>query len=368
MNRKNFIVGFFAVLLIAIGLISTLYLIGKPQELRERATGPTCPVDGATCSWSASDGATSYHYKIEDATSGTLVKEGNISAPTTQVNFTSEVGKTYKCTITPQNDCGTGASKNAVSTCTPQPTPTPPPQICIPDQATCQWDSAQNAASYHFKITNADTGDVIKEGDVNAPTTAVQFTVEPGKKYTCSITAVNACKQQGQAGTVTNTCGAPTPTPQPTNTPPPQPTDTPVPTNTPSPTNTPTPQPTLTPIPTTPISPTPPQVGCNNSCTLDTDCQTGLACVGGVCRNPSCSSQSSCTCTPSVVPTSPPQQPPQQPTQQPPVVVYTQPTIPPPPPPPTRTIPPTGPGDIFLKIGILGLTLLVIGGTLFFVL
>jgi hypothetical protein len=36
--------------------------------------------------------------------------------------------------------------------------------------------------------------------------------------------------------------------------------------------------------------------GCNKSCTLNTDCASGLVCIGGTCRNPSCTAQTNCTC------------------------------------------------------------------------
>lgn len=70
-------------------------------------------------------------------------------------------------------------------------------------------------------------------------------------------------------------------------------TGTPTPTPTPSPTPTPTPTPTATPTPT----PTPKQYSsCNNTCTTDADCQSGLICASNSCRNPSCTGQSTCQC------------------------------------------------------------------------
>jgi len=44
----------------------------------------------------------------------------------------------------------------------------------------------------------------------------------------------------------------------------------------------------------------PPPAGCNNSCTLNTDCSDGLVCIGGACRNPSCTSQGDCICVEAV--------------------------------------------------------------------
>jgi hypothetical protein len=72
-----------------------------------------------------------------------------------------------------------------------------------------------------------------------------------------------------------------TPTPEDTVTPTPTPTDTPTPT--PTPTNTPTPQPQQ-------LS------SCNNTCTTNSDCQSGLVCISNSCRNPSCTNQTNCQC------------------------------------------------------------------------
>lgn len=129
-------------------------------------------------------------------------------------------------------------------------------------------------------------------------------------------------------GTPTDT---PTPTLTPTNTPTNTPTETPTntptgtpqatltPTNTPTetPTNTPTNTPSVTPTNTptgTPVStiahtntPTPTYITyatCNETCTVNADCGSGLVCLDSVCRNPSCSDSTSCVCeSVAVVPT-----------------------------------------------------------------
>ncbi len=54
----------------------------------------------------------------------------------------------------------------------------------------------------------------------------------------------------------------------------------------------PTPTPTATPT----ASPTATPVSCNNSCSANTDCSGGLVCNGGMCRNTSCTSETDCTC------------------------------------------------------------------------
>ncbi|MBI5151493.1 MAG: PKD domain-containing protein [Candidatus Pacebacteria bacterium] len=40
------------------------------------------------------------------------------------------------------------------------------------------------------------------------------------------------------------------------------------------------------------------QRSCNESCSANSDCGSGLTCYSGSCRNPSCASQSSCQCSP----------------------------------------------------------------------
>lgn len=66
-----------------------------------------------------------------------------------------------------------------------------------------------------------------------------------------------------------------------------------------------------TPTPTAPpATPTPTPASCNNTCSVDSDCKSGLDCVSGKCRNPSCTSETDCVCaTPAPAtptPTSPP--------------------------------------------------------------
>jgi hypothetical protein len=38
------------------------------------------------------------------------------------------------------------------------------------------------------------------------------------------------------------------------------------------------------------------KVACNGTCSISSDCQSGLSCISGRCRNPSCSSETDCTC------------------------------------------------------------------------
>ena len=116
-----------------------------------------------------------------------------------------------------------------------------------------------------------------------------------------------------------------TPTPTPTKTPTPTPTRTPTPTQPPTggfnPTATPTPTPTKTPTPTPTKTPTPTPTGvqstnsptptqpptasnpnsCNGSCGSDANCQSGLTCYIGFCRNPNNPTNTSCSDKPGSV-------------------------------------------------------------------
>lgn len=131
------------------------------------------------------------------------------------------------------------------------------------------------------------------------------------------------------ACTLTFTVAVATPTP---TTPGPSPTPTPTPEPSPTPTN--TPAPTATPAP----------VGCNNSCSNDGGCQSGLVCSAGFCRNPSCTSQSSCNCP--------------QPTATPGTTVQSTPTgI------PTPKVPVAGSGPSVMGVSVIagGLLLILLG-------
>jgi len=69
----------------------------------------------------------------------------------------------------------------------------------------------------------------------------------------------------------------------------PTPTSETTPTITNTPTETPQNTPTNTPTPTT-------TVGCNSSCEVNADCNSGLVCSDGNCRNGSCTDQTDCSC------------------------------------------------------------------------
>ena len=86
---------------------------------------------------------------------------------------------------------------------------------CQMNQSTCSWDSMQSATKYHYKVLEVQSGNTIQEDDVTSPQTSITFPSQPGKTYTCTVTAANACAQ-GVPGKGTSTCPAPSITPTPT--------------------------------------------------------------------------------------------------------------------------------------------------------
>ena len=75
---------------------------------------------------------------------------------------------------------------------------------------------------------------------------------------------------------------------------------------TPTPTPTGTATPTVTPTPTPTITPTGVPNTCNGTCGSNSNCESGLFCYQGFCRNTSCPTQTSCNCSGTSTPTSTP--------------------------------------------------------------
>lgn len=122
--------------------------------------------------------------------------------------------------------------------------------ICKPNIATCSWEASEGNVEFHYKITDTEDDSVVLEGDTEE--TKIEFPSKPGKTYKCEVSASNVCGESPEASG-TSTCPTPTPSPSPTPSTTPTLTPTPKPTATPTPTKT----PTNTPIPTVVSSPTP---------------------------------------------------------------------------------------------------------------
>lgn len=126
--------------------------------------------------------------------------------------------------------------------------------ICKPNIAICSWEASEGNIEFHYKITDTEDDSVVLEGDTDK--TKIEFPSKPGKTYKCEVTSINDC---GEADPSSGTSKCPVPTPTPTPSPSPSPSPKPTATPTPKPTATPTPTktPTNTPIPTVVSSPTP---------------------------------------------------------------------------------------------------------------
>lgn len=103
-------------------------------------------------------------------------------------------------------------------------------------QASCSWNAQSDAASFNVTVTEVETGNLIKNNEVQTSgTTKVSFPITQGKTYKCDVVAVASCGTASAAGTDQLLCEAdaiidtPTPTVAPTATPIP-PTATPTPT------------------------------------------------------------------------------------------------------------------------------------------
>ena len=118
---------------ILVATIAGYFLVNQVQNPAKRAdegkgislSGPSCPANGFTCKWSRQPGI-SYHYAIKDS-DGTTVKEGDIPAGSgtdkITITHTPEADKTYTCSVTATNDCGSVSDqKSALCSAVPQPT------------------------------------------------------------------------------------------------------------------------------------------------------------------------------------------------------------------------------------------------------
>lgn len=122
-------------------------------------------------------------------------------------------------------------------------------------RASCSWDAVTEAVSYAVKITQKDTGSIIKNEAVNSSETSYVFDVTDGKTYTCEVAAINDVGVQGATGSDEVLCEAdvvssPAPTAAPTT-----PT-TPIPTSSVAATLIPTSPPVSTSAPTPTLPPT----------------------------------------------------------------------------------------------------------------
>lgn len=157
--------------------------------------------------------------------------------------------------------------------------------VCNFTQASCSWNSVAGATKYQVKIFQVESTEVVKDEQVEAAVTRVQFSVVQNKTYKCEVAAINSCGAVGLSGSHSLLCEVDAALVTPT------------------------------PIPPTPTIVT---VGCGFPCASNNNCQAGLVCAipsggQGYCAIPSlenaCKSSpsiSSCCSTPTTPPTSTP--------------------------------------------------------------
>lgn len=100
-------------------------------------------------------------------------------------------------------------------------------------RASCTWDPNPNAVQYSLKITEVDTGTIVKDEAISTEQTEDIFTPTGGYTYRCEVSAINASGVAGVAGIDEQVCEIPLePSPTPVVTTPPvvvvSPTDIPV--------------------------------------------------------------------------------------------------------------------------------------------
>ena len=194
--------------------------------------------------------------------------------------------------------------------------------ICNFTEASCSWSSVAGATKYQLKITEVDTGRVVKDEQVEAAIIRTVFPIIQGNTYKCDVSAINSCGASGAIGTHSLLCKA----------------DAAV----------------VTP---TPIPPTvaPPQADCGFPCSSNDNCKTGFICATGTSGQGLCSIpslESVCQASPSIsscctAPTAPPVEPTSVPT-------------------PIPTLPPTGSLGNILLFGVPAGILVILGSILLF--
>lgn len=238
---------------------------------------PVCAIDDQNkgyCVWDAQENVVEYDVVVKERATGDIIAEQTVKHPTTRSPFIMEPHKSYTCTVTAKNACGTGDSKTSLEKECPFPTPSPTrPPVCPVGpvkEGACVWDLSKGVGEYKVIVIDADTKDVISEKTIKAPANKLVYPAEPGKTYQCSVKGVNTCAEGPEISSPPKTCAPLTPTPTLTPSPTLTPTGTPKPTITPIPptkTPTPTPRPTATPGPPPPTRPVPPPI--NNNRTIN---------------------------------------------------------------------------------------------------
>lgn len=95
---------------------------------------------------------------------------------------------------------------------------------CNFTQATCSWAASTGAAKYQLTVTQVESGEVVKNEQVETSITNVTFAVTQNRTYKCDVAAINSCGTTGVAGTFSLFCKVDALIASPVPTTPPQPT------------------------------------------------------------------------------------------------------------------------------------------------
>ena len=162
---------------IFLAIWAALYLSGIPQLVEKRAAGPTCPINGAVCSWDSLGQGVKYLVEVYDITIQAVVAKGTTSK--NSVNFNASFNHKYKCTVIAENSCGRGPEASADSECSnliPRASPMPSigslpetgktdtevtPEISISLAEENRTDPASEEAGVRTKGSQLKTGTVI---------------------------------------------------------------------------------------------------------------------------------------------------------------------------------------------------------------
>lgn len=65
--------------------------------------------------------------------------------------------------------------------------------VCNFTQASCSWDSVSGATKYQIKVSQVESGETVKDDQVDAAVTRVEFPITQGKTYRCDVSVINSC-------------------------------------------------------------------------------------------------------------------------------------------------------------------------------
>ncbi len=113
---SNELIGILLLLFLLVGLPLVVFQIQRQQEVRQRAQSVSCSGQ-SVCRWDRASGAKRYSATITDIGTNLTIKSEWVNEPVTELSFPSEPGKSYRCTVYAENDCGKGPASSKEITC-----------------------------------------------------------------------------------------------------------------------------------------------------------------------------------------------------------------------------------------------------------